>query len=352
MTNILGDKELKLLRTKKFYDQLDNAEDDCQGDMFYSVAKSVLDNYKVRQNISHKILKGLCYVYRKKYGEEYVNDICIFLYYWLADILYDNLIPNIYFSNAISNIFFFLKIDKGKSCTTLPYRNDVKNFKDIKLFFDYSEDYNSYVEQLKTDNPLCNEKYNKQLKTYVDTYNKFQDECHNKQLSSGNCDAFNEYFASQDRKNFSKLTCELDDKKKEHQEERPEEQQEVQQEKPPQMQGMERQSVNLSSGFEEEKEPGAERPGFLGNPPQAVTFQMPIASDPTDESSISRTTKNIATAASVAGILVPPFLVYNVISITIVKLNALIYIYFCSFFKKNINYVQNIYILYSLVYTR
>ncbi|SCA60390.1 Plasmodium vivax Vir protein, putative [Plasmodium vivax] len=229
MTNILGDKELKLLRTKKFYDQLDNAEDDCQGDMFYSGAKSVLDNYKVRQNISHKILK----------------------------------------------------------------------------------DYNSYVEQLKTDNPLCNEKYNKQLKTYVDTYNKFQDECHNKQHSSGNCDAFNEYFASQDRKNFSKLTCELDDKKKEHQEERPEEQQEVQQEKPPQMQGMERQSVNLSSGFEEEKEPGAERPGFLGNPPQAVTFQMPIASDPTDESSISRTTKNIATAASVAGILVPPFLVYN-----------------------------------------
>ncbi|KMZ89385.1 hypothetical protein PVBG_05981 [Plasmodium vivax Brazil I] len=317
MTNILGDKELKLLRTKKFYDQLDNAEDDCQGDMFYSGAKSVLDNYKVRQNISHKILKGLCYVYRKKYGEEYVNDICIFLYYWLADILYDNLIPNIYFSNAISYIFFFLKIDKGKSCTTPPYRIDVQNFKNIKLFFDYSENYNSYVEQLNTDNPLCNEKYNKHLKSYVDAYNKFQSECE-QNPTSDHCKAFNEYFSSKDREKLSKWTCKLDAKKTKAEKEEGE--------KPSQIHVAERQSVNLSSGFEGGKEQGAERPDSLGNSPQAVTFQMDNASNPEDKSSISTTTKSIATAASVAGILVPPFLVYNVISITIVKLNVLIYI--------------------------
>ncbi|SCA59899.1 Plasmodium vivax Vir protein, putative [Plasmodium vivax] len=184
-----------------------------------------------------------------------------------------------------------------------------KYFKNIKLFFDYSKDYDIYKDQLDPKKtPLCIIEYKKYLQTYVDTYNEFEGECKNGRTPSGYCKAFNEYFDSKDRAKLSNWTCNLQNKEPEK------EREEEQVAGEPLLQRAQGMEVNpakdvkqFSSGSGEEEKPH----GFSDNDLRGGTPELDRVSGPADTYSISRTTKTIATTASVAGILVPPFLVYN-----------------------------------------
>ncbi|VUZ98035.1 PIR protein [Plasmodium vivax] len=310
MAKILDNNELRLLPTKKIYDQLDNGTDGCEDEMFYTAAKAKLGDYNWFHNVSDKILKGLCYAHRNNFQEVSDNDICIFLFYWLGDILYDNLNPWFHFNSVISNLFLILRNFSGKKCTAPTYYNIYKgeDFKNMKLFFDYSKDYDTYQQHI-TDNRTCNEKYNDYLQKHVETYKKFQSECEIKPHSPGYCKAFNEYFHVKGPERLSNLTCNIQNNEPETKQAHDEI--EATQELQIQAHGTGEESVILTGGLERGTEQGSERHGSLGNPPQAVNFPMAISSDPADVPSISGTTKTIATTASVAGILVPPFLVYN-----------------------------------------
>ncbi|KMZ96361.1 hypothetical protein PVNG_06231 [Plasmodium vivax North Korean] len=325
MIEILDENKLSVLPTKKFYDKLDNVKDICHNNTFNISVETILKHYNVHQDVHDKILKGLCYAHGNNFQDESDEDICNFLYYWLGDILYDKIIPMIHFDTVISKIFYILKYRNGKNCTAPTYYNIIekKYFNDIKLLFDYSKDYDTYKEQISSNNMLCNEKYNEYLQKYVKTYKNFQSECQNKPRSPRYCNAFNDYFVKKDPANLSKLTCTLQNKEPEA--EKKIEQVAVESQLLP-AQGMEAnpptEAEQFSSGSgEEEKSYGSPV-----NPSREATAILNRDSGPVDVSSISRTTKTIATTASVAGILLPPFLVYNVISITIVKLILLFYI--------------------------
>ncbi|KNA01604.1 hypothetical protein PVNG_05969 [Plasmodium vivax North Korean] len=293
--------------------------------MFYRGAKSILDNYNVHQNISHKILKGLCYAYGNNFREHPVNDICDFLYYWLGGILYDNIIPSIRFDSVMPYLFVILRIRNGIKCTAPTYYNisEGENFKNIKLLFDYSKDYDIYDEQITNNNLPCNKNYNEYLQKYVATYKEYEGKCKNVRTSSGYCKAFNEYFHEKNPERLSNLTCNVQNS--EPVAERTFGKTKDMQEQHLPAQGMEGKSVTLSEGFQGENEQVAEDGVSSVHPSSQGTSDLINISGPADVPSIS-TTKTIATTASVAGILVPPFLVYNVISITIVKLIVLFYI--------------------------
>ncbi|CAI7721708.1 Plasmodium vivax Vir protein, putative [Plasmodium vivax] len=325
MPEILDENKLSLLPTKKFYDQLDNAVNSCQGNTFYNESQSILNHYKVLQIGSDKILKGLCYVYEKKFRDESNNDFCNFLYYWLGNILYDNLIPRINLGSVISNLFVILRNHNVKNCTTPTNYNiyQEKHFNDIKLFFDYSKDYDTYEKQVTSNNMPCNEKYKKYLQIYVETYKKVQSECQNKS-PPGYCNAFKEYFAEKDPTNLSKLTCNLQQNKAEAG--KVDRELDAKEQQPSTNHGAQGPNVTLPGGFQGGIEQVAEGRVSSDQLPSKGTPELSSDSGPADVSPISKTTKTIATTASVAGILVPPFLVYNVISITIVKLIVLFYI--------------------------
>ncbi|SCA83809.1 Plasmodium vivax Vir protein, putative [Plasmodium vivax] len=307
MPNYLGDKEFSYLNTNFYYNSLNTRYNNCQDEKFYNAAKEKLNEYAWNVDVSEQILKGLCYVYRKSFTEDSVKNICNFLYYWLGNILLEKMEHNFLFQNAIIDLFDILINDRGKICTAPPYYIDQHHFKNIKFFFDYSEDYNTYIGQLNTHNPPCNEKYKNYLKSYVDSYNKFKAICQNERPSYSYCNVFNEYFADKNPTHLSTWTCRL-----EHRE--PEEMKvyddtEAMKEKPPKMYTMGEQSTNIRGELEGVREQGAE---LLSSSDYLSDASVMISvSSPSDSFPPSTITKSVASAASAAGLLVPPFLVYN-----------------------------------------
>ncbi|KMZ77297.1 hypothetical protein PVIIG_05656 [Plasmodium vivax India VII] len=324
MFNYLGDKQLGFLRTKFYYNQLDNGRNVCQNASFYNLAKNELNKNDGLQDVSDKILKALCYVHEKSFTEKSVNDICDFLYFWLGNILLDKMKNNHVFHDVIRNLFDILINDKKKICTAPTYYINVKSFKDIKLFFDYSQDYDSYIGQLHAHNPPCNEKYQRYLQTYVEAYNTFQRKCQNKPPSYAYCDIFDKYFAEKDPKHLSKWTCNLQPNEPEEIEESDDA--ELTGEQPPSTHGKMEQNANFRGGFEGGREQNAEYTDSSNYLPHQDTSVNNSASDNSDATPSSMTSKSITGAVSVAGALVPSYLLYNVISIMFNKYNALLYI--------------------------
>ncbi|CAG9479384.1 unnamed protein product [Plasmodium vivax] len=309
MSNYLGDKKLGLLRTKYNYGKLDSGWDICQKDAFYNKAKTELDRNDGLQDVSDNILKALCYVYKKSLIDNFESDICKFLYFWLGNILLDKMRNKFVFFDVIRDIFDILKNHKGKICTAPTYHIDVENFKNIKLFFDYSEDYDSYDNQITVYNQPCNNNYKKYLQKYVDTYNKFHGICQNEPHSYAYCDVFNEYFNGKNAYDLSNWKCDL--------QEHGHEEQELEDEKVAQESPL---SPGLGKGVHHEKNPKEfpnvigqkeERPGSPGYPSGEGTPFLNDTLYPADDPTPSTIKKSITSAVSAAGVLVPPFLVYH-----------------------------------------
>ncbi|KNA01570.1 hypothetical protein PVNG_05016 [Plasmodium vivax North Korean] len=321
MFNYLGDKQLGFLRTKFYYNQLDNGRNVCQNASFYNLAKNELNKNDGLQDVSDKILKALCYVHEKSFTETSVNDICDFLYFWLGNILLDKMKNNHVFHDVIRNLFDILINDKKKICTAPTYYINVKSFKDIKLFFDYSQDYDSYIGQLHAHNPPCNNNYKEYLQKYVDTYNKFQRECQDKRPYYSYCDVFDEYFAKKKAKYLSNWTCKLEHNEPKEIEESDDS--EATEEQLPKTYRMEERTANFRGGFEGGREQNAEHTGSSNFLQEQDTFVNNSDSDNSNGTPPSIISKSVTGAVSVAGALVPSYLLYNVISIMFNKYNAL-----------------------------
>ncbi|KMZ96453.1 hypothetical protein PVNG_05438 [Plasmodium vivax North Korean] len=324
INKIILNTQLSNLNTNFYYTSLNGGYDNCQHVEFYNAAKVKLKENHLNEEVSEQILKGLCYVYRKSFVKESVKYICNFLYYWLGDILSDKMSNKVVFLDVIRDLFNILENHKGKICTApINYHINVENFKNIKLFFDYSEDYNNYIGQLNTHNPPCNEKYKNYLQKYVDTYNKFQRECQDKRTYYGYCDLFNKYFDKKNPTHLSKWTCKLDNNEPEA-EKTYDETEEMETQRLPayEMRGQATNSIGRLKGGREE---GTEYPSPSNYLPHEDASVNNISSDSSDGTPSTITSKSITGAVSVAGALVPSYLLYNVISIMINKCNALLY---------------------------
>ncbi|SCA83720.1 VIR protein [Plasmodium vivax] len=307
MPNYLGDTEFDNLNTNFYYTSLNEAYYDCKDETFYNAAETKLKNNTWKEDVTDKILKALCYVYRKSSINNDERDICKYLYFWLVNILLDKMTNKVVFFDVIRDLFDILKNDKEKICELPHHYIEEHNFKNIKSFFDYSEDYYSYKNQITDYNLPCNEKYHKYLHAYVDTYNTFHGICQYERNSYGYCDIFDKYFAEKDHKNLSKWTCKLQDNKPEA--EYPEK--EKMKEQPPSAYGMVGQTLTLSEGFKRETEQDAEYPSSSVSLPRQDTFVNNSASDNSDGTHPTIISKSVTGAVSVAGALVPSYLLYN-----------------------------------------
>ncbi|KMZ83291.1 hypothetical protein PVBG_06060 [Plasmodium vivax Brazil I] len=342
MTNYLGKTQFSNLNTNFYYTSLNEASYDCKDEAFYNAAEEKLKSNSWKENASDKILKALCYVYRKMLIQDYERDICKYLYFWLGNILIDKMKHNHVFQDVIRDLFDILKNHKGKVCAAHTYHIDVENFKNIKLFFDYSKDYDSYENQITYYNPPCNEKYKNYLKSYVDTYKKFQVKCPNGRHSYRYCDIFNEYFADKDPEKLSKWTCNIQPNEPEEEEAWGETEATEEQSSP--THGMEGQNADPRGGFEQGRKQGEEYHSSSDSNVYTMDSQMDSNSLPSDGTPSTIISKSVTGAVSVAGALVPSYLLYNVISIMIK--NIMHYFTFhkaCTSINKTINYVYNIF---------
>ncbi|KMZ96379.1 hypothetical protein PVNG_06390 [Plasmodium vivax North Korean] len=274
--------------------------------------------YQWNVDVSDQILKGLCYVYRKRLKNNFESDICKFLYFWLGSILIDRMTHNTVFFDVINDLFKTLKTNNIEKICELPHTYmDVNHFKKIKFFFDYSQDYISYEQQLTGHNHSCNEEYKTYLDKYVKSYKDVKVECADNQNPNSYCNEFYQYFNGKNIYNLSNWKCVLDEHR--HEEEELEEDNAAQ---------LSQISPGLGRGIHHatnQKEfPGVtgQKENDLGSPVFPLGEESPAfngVSNPEVDSSPSTITKSVTSAVSAAGVLVPPFLIYNVITIMIVQ---------------------------------
>ncbi|KMZ88766.1 hypothetical protein PVBG_05858 [Plasmodium vivax Brazil I] len=321
MEDILGDEKLQLLPSKIYYENLDNGYSVCENSNFYFKAKSVLSDFNGLEKVSEQILKALCYVYTQNSRGNSVNDICNFLYYWLGSILLKNLVTKVLFTEVILKLFAVLKNDSNDSICKLVYTYiDEDVFKKIKLIFDYTVDYVNYKINLANPNSLCNEKYNSYLRTYVETYKELYDKCILGHQTDKYCRAFEKYYNDGKHTDLYTWTCTLKKESEVHS---------LREESrrtalPRQLEGISiggSQSELLQRTTKEEKQERAVFHGKGDHKLDTGISETIITAPPSDDKSSSITSKSITGAVSVAGFLVPSYLMYNVIRIMIIKLN-------------------------------
>ncbi|CAG9485615.1 unnamed protein product [Plasmodium vivax] len=317
MSTFLGKTELNILRTKHHYYYFDNEIRNCEGVAFIESAKRELSIRKELLHVSEKILKALCYVYNKSILEGFDKDVCKFFYFWLGNILLNNLEKKQFYTDIISNIFKSLNsAGNGEVCKLPHYYIHENDFDKIKRIFDYSEDYNNYILQLIEHNPPCSSDYKSYLDTYVDSYKKLREECTSKEQPTGYCKEFHYYFLGKDEKLLSTWKCNLhENDPRDH--DLGEEEKEAYDET---LKGMEQLPSNSrigSHGIQSDNgfailgasHAGHLRPAALGLDTETSLMGRP--SSPPDASSPSIASKSITGAVSVAGILVPSYLMYN-----------------------------------------
>ncbi|CAI7718044.1 PIR protein [Plasmodium vivax] len=305
MANILGDKELNVLPTKLHYHLLDDPIwGDCEDETFYKEAKEEISKKRELRDDSDKILKALCYVYRKSSKDNFDDNICNFLYFWLGDILLKKLENKDFFQEFIRDLFKILINKNGKFCTA-PYVYMHKgDFEFVKQFFDISEDYKIYKSQLY-NNVLCDKNYMTYLDARVKDYKKFHSECEVETYDSHEkryCKYFKEYFPKDKPNTLSNMKCYLKIIVPEI-----EQSQEIKLE-PTEVYASDASSKQLNAGVITSTEvyPGISRPDL-----NKIIPEISATSAPTDNPSPSIASKSITGAVSVAGILVPSYLMYN-----------------------------------------
>ncbi|KMZ96405.1 hypothetical protein PVNG_05867 [Plasmodium vivax North Korean] len=320
MNYFLGDSDKDFLNTKYYYGKLNMGWDGCQFYGFYEEAKNILDKNKVLENDSDKILRALCYIYKNRSSGSLDSDKCNFLYFWLGNILLEKLLTNDLFHEVILALFNTLvNVNQHKLCTAphdYMYKDD---FKDIKTIFDCSEDYKSYKEKHIYPRMSCNNNYKSYLDTNINIYNKFYGECEIEKKEKEYCKAFRKYFPDNKPNLLSEINCflKLNERGSEKFADGPEsELVQLQEEKSNRVSPQEEKlAVGLGSGVQSHALPLESSV----TEPEAGGFQILGSLDHSERTTPSITSKSITGVVSVAGALVPSYLLYNVISIMINK---------------------------------
>ncbi|CAG9481947.1 unnamed protein product [Plasmodium vivax] len=308
MADILGDEKLRILQTKYYYNKLDIGMKFCDDVKFYNKAEQELSKNPELKGVSEKILKALCYVYTRSSSERIDNDICKFLYYWLGNVLLNNLNMKELYSEIILRLFESLNDgNNGKICE-LPYTNiDKEDFENIKLFFDYSEDYRTYKTQLYDPGMLCNDDYKSYLDAHVRMYNNMYNYCKLKLHGNMYCTEFDKFFHADDHHILSRMSCTLKPKVEKLVEDHEQTMRQAQEQK--QFGVPQHDILHVEKGTEQSRP--AARPtssaSFLDSAIPEIRSKLPTE----DGSSSTITSKSITGAVSVAGILVPSYLMYN-----------------------------------------
>ncbi|GAW84357.1 variable surface protein [Plasmodium gonderi] len=208
MARELGDDDLKKLPTKVKYALFDEVKENCDDDSFYRIVNSRIGRENWIYNVSDKIPKALCYVYKKSLANGFDQSICNYLYYWLIDVLYKNL----KFRHSIHPIMelfkFLLKRHNGMDiCNYDNYEITQDNFMYIKLIFDFSKDYDKLKEYFRMNHRLCSSEFKKYFDQYIITYNTYKSKCKLSRSKDGPCMAFEKYSKNIDYGIISKWSC-------------------------------------------------------------------------------------------------------------------------------------------------
>ncbi|KMZ94992.1 hypothetical protein PVMG_05753 [Plasmodium vivax Mauritania I] len=243
-------------------------------------------------------MKALCYVYNESKRSDFNSNICNYFYYWLSDILLTYLEHKSSYGQTLGILYSFLYNNEGvRKCNPIYYAMSENDIKKFKLIFDYSQDYDTYMEQLTQDNHKCTENYKDYLQKYVNSYNELEIECKRDENSYKYCGNFKTYISNKDPKHLSTRISKL----------------EVTNEQAEQTkEGSSVDEVDTQSQTKFTAKLGSEgRHGPSDPHSDGRTTGVGITPAPLNDSPTPITSKSITAVASTAGFLVPSFLMYK-----------------------------------------
>ncbi|GAW84708.1 hypothetical protein PGO_004525 [Plasmodium gonderi] len=179
------------------YAIFDNANNNCERNFIVEYASKLIEKQTWINNPPIKILNALCHVYNDKKKGKIDRSYCDYLYYWIGDIIYNNIEYNINFTPVINVINFILQNNEGSSiCNYDKYNIDREEFMDIKQLFDYSKDYNEFKRVIS--NGSCSADYADLLNKYAFIYSNFKLKCSKFPQESKHCEYINKLIEGKD----------------------------------------------------------------------------------------------------------------------------------------------------------
>ncbi|GAB69788.1 hypothetical protein PCYB_005370, partial [Plasmodium cynomolgi strain B] len=161
--------------------------------------------------ISEKILKALCFIYREKQEktDNFDNDLCRYLYYYLGDKIYPLVKNERVFKNIILKIY--TELDNNTTYMTVcpkHYLIDLNRYEEYKLLFYYSKDYRDIELETAHPDTTCDKDYKQYIEKYVTIYKKAHSECYNKyNRNNFYWRYFSELFKDNEHKKLSSFSC-------------------------------------------------------------------------------------------------------------------------------------------------
>ncbi|SCA59773.1 VIR protein [Plasmodium vivax] len=313
MEKVLGQSELDILNTIINYNSFDKYSDNCANYPRVIAAKHLLDGDFWNNNISDKLLNAVCYVYKRENDGTLNENLCDYLYYWLGSKVLKNLRLKHFFYEVIKIIYDILGKGKhGKICDRAKYSIHDYNFQKFKDIFDLSENYNTYKLHFLKINPACDKYYEDEFNSYLFLYNSLRNECtiENTNHNEEYCKVFNKYFTNKKHSEITSWKCKLIESEELVQQLEKYHSGEAEKSPLPARTeitvGQKHYRPGLSETGQFVENLSALHPGLLEENPV-----MASASDHPEDSSPSTIKKSITSAVSAAGVLVPPFLIYN-----------------------------------------
>ncbi|KMZ96498.1 hypothetical protein PVNG_06441 [Plasmodium vivax North Korean] len=181
MAEILNKEYLEQLESKYFYYQKFNKSkySYCSDDFPYATIKNKINQYVKNETISKELVDGMCHFNIQPEGL-FCNKLCDYFYYWIGDKIYNLVNSEEDFAKTIDTIYTKLNthVEQAK-CKCYSKHETNENFENVKIAYEYYNDYDTLEEHLKTNKKLCDADYNKYLINADKTYNSVFNECVN-----------------------------------------------------------------------------------------------------------------------------------------------------------------------------
>ncbi|VUZ99789.1 PIR protein [Plasmodium vivax] len=201
------------------YSYFEDGKPGCELLPFYTNIKEQLQNYQNYDlpKFSEKILQALCFIYNEKKNRQnnFNEEYCSYLYYWLGHKIYPLVHDKTIFTNIIKMIYDELYAGITENfivCRYVYTPIDEDIFNKNKVLFDYSKDYHNFELATPHGETTCDKDYKEYMNNYIRMYNEAYFDCNKGNKNNFDCNYFSKLFQEKQYNSLSSFSCIQSDK--------------------------------------------------------------------------------------------------------------------------------------------
>ncbi|SBT83361.1 PIR protein [Plasmodium ovale] len=173
---------------------------------YWSFIEKWFPKYQSISSIYETLLNGFRYASYMKNSRFSYEERWDYLYFWMGEKIF-HIIEDSSILSGVRGIYDSVrkKFDNSYHNTYEDSEITMENFKTLKLMYDYSQDYDTIENKIKTNNFQCNTKSKNYIKDGYTAYKQLKDTCPTS--SEVYCKIFNSIKKIYIKKELSELIC-------------------------------------------------------------------------------------------------------------------------------------------------